>query len=329
MIEINKLQKIIDQRLALQIEAMQVQGGEIAAVVGHADSGVDTLLEILAGRSTPSAGTVRLAGADPADRAALSRQAGFLFAQDGLYKRQTARDNLALYCRLYGLPSSRADEALALVGMADQASVPAERLPSGLQRRLAVARAILHRPGALVLVEPFARCDEASIGLLRDLMRQLAADGAAALILAHDEAGLATLCDTIYTLEDGRVVKSYRPQEEARAALPFKIPVRLEDKVALVNPGDILYVEARGDRACLHLASGELPTQFTLTELEERLKRSGFFRAHRSYLVNLQHVCEVVPYTRNSFSLTLDDDNATEIPLSKSAAADLRQLLQF
>jgi ABC-2 type transport system ATP-binding protein len=72
-----------------------------------------------------------------------------------------------------------------------------------------------------------------------------------------------------------------------------------------------------------------LPTHFTLNELEERLLRSGFFRAHRSYLVNLQHVKEVIPYTRNSFSLRLDDEAGTEIPLSKSAAGELRELLGY
>ena len=74
---------------------------------------------------------------------------------------------------------------------------------------------------------------------------------------------------------------------------------------------------------------GRLPSQFTLTELEERLALSGFFRAHRGYLVNLQHVKAVIPYTRNSFSLILDDESETEIPLSKSAARELRELLDY
>ena len=132
-----------------------------------------------------------------------------------------------------------------------------------------------------------------------------------------------------YTLDQGRVTQSVHPQEEQRDALPFKIPVKMEDKVALINPADILYALARDGRAHLQTAGDCLPTQFTLTELEGRLARSGFFRAHRSYLVNLQHVKEVVPYTRNSFTLILDDVAETEIPLSKSAAGELRELLGY
>jgi ABC-2 type transport system ATP-binding protein len=96
-----------------------------------------------------------------------------------------------------------------------------------------------------------------------------------------------------------------------------------------VNPTDILYADVEGGRAFLQTAEGRLPTQFTLSELDQRLGRSGFFRAHRGYLVNLQHVKEVIPYTRNSFSLRLDDAAGTKIPLSKSAAAELRELLGY
>ncbi len=333
MIELEGLQKVIDQNLAVDIKALTVAAGEIAALVGPVGSGKAELLKLLIGQSRPTVGTVRLAGVDPLlDKKQFSRQVGVLFSEDGLYKRQSPRANLIFHCRLRRLPRSRAAEVLAQVGLADHAHAKLEKLPSGLARRLAFGRAILHHPRVLLLMEPFARCDEASISLLSSLTRQLAEDGVALLILADDDANLAALCDTIYVLNQGRIVESYKPEEEERGAeLPFKIPARLEGKVAvvLVNPADILYADAEGGRAFLQTAEGRLPTQFTLTELEERLSRSGFFRAHRGYLVNLQHVKEVIPYTRNSFSLRLDDAARTEIPLSKAAARELRELLGY
>jgi ABC-2 type transport system ATP-binding protein len=330
VIQLEGLQKVIDKNLVVDIEALAVKAGEIAAIVGPVGSGKDALFDLLVGRSRPTVGALRLAGVDPAsERDPFSRQVGVLFADDSLYKHQSPRSNLTFHCRLRGLPKSRADEVLAQVGLADCAHARLEKLPSGLARRLAFGRAILHRPSVLLLAEPFARCDEASMALLGGLVRQLADDGAALLILADDTANLVTLCDTIYVLGQGRIVESYQPQAERRAELPFKIPARLEGKVALVNPADILYVVAEQSRTFLQTADGRLPTQFTLAELEERLARSGFFRAHRGYLVNLQHVKEVIPYTRNSFSLRLDDAAGTEIPLSKSAAGELRELLGY
>jgi ABC-2 type transport system ATP-binding protein len=330
MIQLQNLQKVIDQTTVINIEALGVSAGEIAALVGPVGSGKQTLFELLTGQARPTLGQILLAGLDPlAQKDQFSRQVGVLFSDDNLYRRQSARGNLQFYCRLQRLPRSRADEVLEQVGLADQAATKAEVLSSSLARRLAFGRALLHRPKVLLLMEPFARCDDVSISLLSELMRQLAADGAALLIIAPDAAHLGPLCDVVYRLGRGRIVDAYEPGEEQQSSLPFMIPARMEGAVALVNPVDILYVAAQDDRAILHTIEGSLPTQFTLAELEKRLARSGFFRAHRSYLVNLQHVREVIPYTRNSFSLRLKDAADTEIPLSKSAAGELRKLLDY
>jgi len=328
MIDIHNLQKIIGQDVALDIPELRVEPGEIAAVVGPAGSGVETLFDLLLGRFPPSAGTIHLAGVERADRYTFSHKVGILFSEDALYKRQSSQANLVLHCQLYGLNKSRALEVLARIGMADQAGTSVEKLPSGLQRRLAFGRAILHKPEVLLLFDPFARCDDATILLLSSLTRQLVAEGAAILILANDMGCLTPLCDTIYTVSRGRL-EAQEAGDGGPQAQPFKIPVRSEDRVILMNPADIIFAEAEGGHASLQTAEGRLPTQFTLAELEQRLARSGFFRAHRAYLVNLQHVKEVIPYTRNSFSLRLDDAAGTEIPLSKSAAAELRALLGY
>jgi ABC-2 type transport system ATP-binding protein len=272
---------------------------------------------------------------DPAaDHLAFSRLVGVLFGEDALYLRRTARGNLDFHRRLRGLPKTRVEEVLALVGLQDCANTRAERLASGLKRRLALGCALLHTPSVLLLVDPFARCDEGTIVLLSRIVRSCRAEGTAVLILAGDVANLRPLCDTISILEHGRVREiltreSGSDETEGPVTRPFKIPVKLEDRVALVNPGDVLCAVAHEGRCYLQTTQGLLPAQFTLTELEARLARSGFFRAHRSYLVNLQHVKEVIPYTRDTFTLILDDPNGTEIPLSKAAAADLRELLDY
>ena len=331
MIELSHLQKVVDGRTVLDIATLTVPAGQIAALVGPVGSGQEALLALLTGEARPSLGQVRIAGIDPhLERERFSHAVGVLFAEDGLYERQSALENLVFHCQLHSLPRARAESVLAQVGLGDHAHLRVDKLASGMKRRLAFGRAILHTPAVLLLEEPFARCDQASITLLSDLMRQQAAAGCSLLILATDAANLAPLCNTIYLLEQGRVVESRQPQaEQTHADLPFKVPVRLEGKVALVNPGDILFAEVEDGRTFLQTREGRLPTQFTLSELEERLGRSGFFRAHRAYLVNMQHIKEVIPYTRDSFSLRLDDPANTEIPLSKSAANELKELLGY
>jgi ABC-2 type transport system ATP-binding protein len=330
MIEIIELQKVVDSNTVIAFDELKIQAGEIAALVGPVDSGKDILLSLLTGRAQPTRGTVRLDGIDPyIQRAAFSRVAGVLFGDENLYVRQSAISNLRFFSRLNRLPRQRAEEVLLQVGLRDHANVPVEKLSSSLKRRLSFGRAILHQPDVLLLVEPFARCDETSIALLSKIIQEKAVAGATVLILAEESLHLEALCTIIYRLEHGRIVDAFKPGEDARPDLPFMIPARPEGKVVLVNPADILYAAAQDDRTYLQTTGDRLPTQFTLAELEKRLARSGFFRAHRGYLVNLQHVKEVIPYTRDSYSLRLKDDNRTEIPLSKSAAQELRDLLGY
>jgi ABC-2 type transport system ATP-binding protein len=331
MIRLQSLQKMVEQRTVLDIEALEVAAGEIAAVVGPSGSGNAALLPLLTGQAHPTSGSVRVAGCDPAaERLGFSQQAGVLFGEDTLYATRSPRDNLAFHARLRGLPRARVDEVLALVGLADHGKAKFDQLSSGLRRRLAFGVALLHKPTVLLLVDPFARCDDASISLLSRLIAQHAADGGTALILADTDSYLKRVCHTIYELDQGRIVAQRRPREEAaEPALPFKIPVKLEGRVALVNPADILYVVVEDGRSFLQTQSERLPTQFALAELEQRLARSGFFRAHRAYLVNLQHVTEVIPYTRSSFSLRLDDAAGSKIPLSREAARELREILDY
>ena len=260
--------------------------------------------------------------------AAVSRLSGIVFSEDALYKNLTTRANLAFQADLYGVSRQRIDEVLASVGLADQESVTAEKLPPGLKRRLAFGRAILHRPKALILEDLFARCDETTIALLEARVRELAEEKTAVLLLASTAARLAPLCFRIYNLQQGRLLET-RLETEESGRPSFKLPVKLEDKVVLLNPAEILYADAGEGRVFLATLEGRLPTPYTLAELEGKLSRSGFFRAHRSILVNLQHVKEVIPYTRNSFSIRLDDPEGTKIPLSKSAAAELKAFFGY
>jgi len=330
MIELRGLQKVIGQVTAIDIPDYRVEAGEVAAIIGPAGSGKSVLLDLLVGRIGPTAGSIRVAGLEPqADTEAVAAQVGVLFRDDGLYANLSPLDNLRFHCRLRGVPLPRAEDVLHQVGLADQAKTKLGRLPSGLARRLAFGRILLHVPRILLLMEPFARCDGPSITVMTGLVRAHAEAGGAALILADDAANLAGVCDSVRLLQHGCLTDAETVLPEQGTAQAFKIPVRLEGSVALLNPAEILYAEAQEGRAFLRTADGRLATQFTLNDLEQRLVRSGFFRAHRGYLVNLQHVKEVIPFTHNSFSLRLDDVDGTLIPLSKSAAAELRELLGY
>jgi ABC-2 type transport system ATP-binding protein len=107
------------------------------------------------------------------------------------------------------------------------------------------------------------------------------------------------------------------------------VPARKEDRILLYDPGELLYATSREGKTFLRTASEEASTNLTLQELESRLVGRGFFKAHRAYLVNLQHIKAVIQYTRNSYTLLLNDDKETMIPLSKQCEKELQDLLGY
>ena len=330
MIKLSNLQKIVEQLTVLDIEDLSIDSGEIIGVVGPSNSGIQTLNEILQGKTKPSAGTVRISGLDPfADRGSLSRKAGFTFTDNGLYMNRSVEQNLLFFSRLFGLPKIRVLEVLQFIELADQADARVEQLPTGLARRLAFGRAILNQPENLILENLLYGCDEKTIELMAHWLRDIAGQGTAILMLNTDTTHLESICDRIYQMRQGRLEEIDFLQETAGKGLPFKIPIKLEGRVVLLNPSEILYAEATQGKTKLITHHTQYTAQFTLNELEDRLKRSGFFRAHRSFLVNLQYTQEVIPYSRNSYSLRLSDETQTEIPLSKNAAAELRDILGY
>jgi len=106
-----------------------------------------------------------------------------------------------------------------------------------------------------------------------------------------------------------------------------KIPAKVNDKIILFDPTEILFIESNEGVSQLHVNEGVFACTIKLGDLEEKLGLFGFFRCHRSYIVNLQHVREVITWTRNSYSLILDDKSKSSIPLSKGKFDELRTLI--
>jgi ABC-2 type transport system ATP-binding protein len=301
MLQIRHLEKIIDGRSALTIASLDIEAGEIIAVSGPSGCGKTLLIHLLAGALPPSGGSIVLDGqhilSGQKSQTNVRKQIGVLFAEDLLYERQSAQGNLAFSCRLLGLPTSCLGEMLMLVGLSDQAQISVTKLNASARRRLAFARALLGQPRLLLLDQPTLRADLDTQELFARLIRQVAEAGALVLVTDEDLAWAGKCCTRVIELEDGHITNTYafsRSAENGNAAperlIPFKVPARKEDRIVLYDPGDLLYATSRDGRTYLRTATEEATTNLTLQELETKLSGRGFFKAHRAYLVNLQHV---------------------------------------
>jgi ABC-2 type transport system ATP-binding protein len=341
MLQVRRLEKIFGQRSVLSIEELNVIAGDILAVVGPSHSGKSLLLRILTGTLPPSGGTVTFASQDIHRSPEARTRIGVLFEDDLLYERLSAQENLDLYRQFYGLPRSCVAEVLTMVGLSDQTRQPITNLSPSAQRRLAFARLLLRRPAVYLLDQPVTRCDLPTQELFARLVTQLAQKGALVIMADEDLAWMGHLCTRIIELQDGRVISSRAAVSTSPSApdqiqgtgsdrlTPFRVPARKEDRILLFDPSEVLYATSREGKTIIRTATEEAASNLTLQELEQRLLGRGFFKSHRAYLVNLQHIKAVIHYTRDSYTLQLNDVHSTMVPLSKQYEKDLQNLLGY
>jgi ABC-2 type transport system ATP-binding protein len=335
MLQIRRLEKMIEGRTVLAIDALDVGAGEIVAVLGLTGSGKTLLIRLLTGALASSGGSITLNGEmiSPEARQAC-KDLGVLFEEDLLYDRQSVRGNLFFACRMSGLSTSRIETVLDQVGLSDRAHKSVGKLAPSEQRRLAFARVLLRQHRLLLLDQPILHADLATQELFAHLLKQAAAEGTAVLLTDEDLTWASTCCTRVIELESGRIVNDY-PFERTTSATaperftPFKVTARKEDRILLYDPGDILYATSRESKTYLRTTSEEAVTNFTLQDLESRLAGRGFFKAHRAYLVNLQHIKAVIQYSRSSYMLQLDDQQESMIPLSKQSEKELQERLGY
>ncbi|HEY6406494.1 MAG TPA: LytTR family transcriptional regulator DNA-binding domain-containing protein, partial [Ktedonobacteraceae bacterium] len=293
------------------------------------------LIRLLTGIVHPSGGSILFDDQDIAHSPALRQRIGVLFEEDLLYERHSVKNNLEFYCRLHNIPSSRVNEMLALSGLSDQAQKSVTKLSPIAQRRLAFVRVFMGQPTLLLLDQPTLRTDLDTQALFARLITSAANDGAAILIAETDLSWASKCCTRVVEMEDGRITNTYAlhtAQGEPSAPerlVPFKVPARKEDRIMLFDPAELLFATSRDGKTFLRTATEEATTNLTLQELEGRLIGRGFFKAHRAYLVNLQHIKAVIQFTRNSYTLQLDDQQETMIPLSKQSEKELQDLLGY
>ena len=187
---------------------LEVAWGELVALLGANGVGKSTLLRVLSTQARADAGFASVAGLDVRRRAsAVRRQVGVLAHNNFLYDDLTCAENLVYYARLFRLrdPRQTALDALSMLGLSDRAGQRTRTLSHGLQKRVAVARAILHKPRVLLMDEPESGLDTASVAGLRETLRQWTAAGGAVLMTTHNSHIASDWADRVGVLTKGKI----------------------------------------------------------------------------------------------------------------------------
>jgi ABC-2 type transport system ATP-binding protein len=194
-----------------------------------------------------------------------------------------------------------------------------------------------HQP-TLVLEEPYFYLEEQDRRQFKRILDDLSQEKQILILTSNLEDALIS-CDTIYRLnesgfhqldiQDSEEDKQQgQKQDEANITLQ-KISTKKNDKVILFDPPEIDFIESVEGSILVHVGGENYDCALTLTELEQRLLNFGFFRCHRSYIVNLQKVREIITWTKNSYSLRLNTGQDAVVPLSRSKLQELKTLLNI
>ena len=251
---------------------------------------------------------------------------------DGQYKRLTVEESFRFYMAMAGCMKT-IDEMLELFGLTKQRKTKMKDLTPSEQKRVAFLRAYLYTESLLVIEEPFYRMDENSRAIITKLIQQLAQQGKQIILLANNVEELLNSTSEIFRIDQSGCYKMDFAEEQSTNLVEEpvikieKIQTKKNDKTILFNPPEIDYIESVDGEILVNVAGTSYSCSLTLQELEKRLRAYGFYRCHRSYIVNLQKVREIITWTKNSYSLKLNVGEGTVVPLSRSKLSELKELI--
>lgn len=196
---------------ALESLSLAVKKGEIYGLLGPNGAGKSTTINLICGLLKPTSGSITVAGFDILKNAIRAKGSIGVVPQElALYTELNSRQNLKFFGRLYGLGGSfleaRINDLLAMVHLDGRDTAPVGTLSGGMQRRLNIAAALLHRPAVVLMDEPTVGLDPQNRANILDIVEAIAADGAAVLYSTHYMDEVEQICHRIGIIDHGKLL---------------------------------------------------------------------------------------------------------------------------
>jgi ABC-2 type transport system ATP-binding protein len=226
IIEVKQLERVFGQNRAVDGMTFHVEPGEVFGLLGPNGAGKTTTVRLLNGILPPSGGSARVFGLDPVtDGQRIRQQTGVLTETPSLYERLSASENLEFFGTLTGIPEQalkgRVLEILAFFGLEGRANDKVETYSKGMKQRLALARALIHRPPLLFLDEPTSGLDPEAAQHVNELIADLGTrNGQTILLATHNLLEAQRLCDRVAIMNKGRILALGSLKELSRKLWP-------------------------------------------------------------------------------------------------------------
>ncbi|MBW3568063.1 MAG: ABC transporter ATP-binding protein [Proteobacteria bacterium] len=213
MLRVSNLRKHFGKVMAVDDVSFEADDGRVTGLLGPNGAGKSTTLRMIAGVIRPDAGAATIDGRDVAtDTQRAVSALGTLPFNSGLYPRLTGRENIAYFGRLHGLPApmlaERVEQLVNDLGLEEVADRPAKGYSQGEAMKVAVARALVHRPPLLLADEPTGNLDHRTAASVFDLMLELNRELGTSLVLVTHDTELAQRMDRVWALEEGKLIEA-------------------------------------------------------------------------------------------------------------------------
>ena len=235
-LRVRGLTKTYGDRRVVDDVSFELARGEVFGFLGPNGSGKTTTMRMALDLIKPDSGTVSILGSGPTRQAL--RRVGYLPEERGLFQRARVRDVLRYMGRLKGLSAStaedRASEMMSRVGLAEHLGAKVQGVSRGMTQLAQFAGALLHRPELIILDEPFGGLDPLNVVLMKEIVREEQARGAAVIFSTHIMSDVEELCERAVLISDGRVLV-YGPILEMKQARASRTITVVADR----QPDDI------------------------------------------------------------------------------------------
>lgn len=218
--------------VAVDDMSFDVRAGEILGLLGPNGSGKTTSIRLMNGVLQPDSGAIRVAGMDPTSQGAQVRmRAGVLTESANLYEHMTVEDNLTFFGRIYGVYEGdirgRIDTVLGQFSLEQKRKAKVGALSTGLKKRAAIAKALLHQPDLLFLDEPTSGLDPEAAREMIERIRELNANGVTVFVCTHNLAEAEQFCTRFVFLDKGHMLET-GTLEELEQKYVAEIVLRVE-----------------------------------------------------------------------------------------------------
>ena len=207
MIDANNLTKRYGDKTAVDGLTFTVKPGLVTGFLGPNGSGKSTTMRLILGLDAPSEGAVTVGGKAYRDFPAPLHEVGVLLEARSIHTGRSAYHHLLAQAQTHGIPRSRVDELISLVGLDEVARKRAGQFSLGMGQRLGIAAALLGDPEVLILDEPINGLDPEGIRWIRDLLKGLAAEGRTVFLSSHLMSEMALTADHLIIIGRGRLIR--------------------------------------------------------------------------------------------------------------------------